>query len=133
LKKEVEINFDHLLNKYREEFPVSSIYTEDKLKESSGLVRKLTNFEKRKILENFFSRYFFKFFERKGRPMDHFLFGKIKLVKKDQNPFIHWYDQDFENFHNNLKMSFENVDSDLISNLTSNYQQQYDVDMLEHL
>lgn len=133
-KKQIIINSETLLEKFNEEFSILKIFNDDLDKKSNETKKRyLTQAEKEKIVNDYFSRYFMSFFKGPFPIKNHFIFGKIKLIKKDGKPFIYWLNNKFDIFDSKFKMKFDNVDSNLISNLISNYERVYDVDSLENI
>lgn len=124
----INIDYETLLLKHKEEFFVSDIYIDDPGNNSK---RVLTSREKKKIVDVFFSRFFIDFFRTKYPKTENFIFGSLVLLQKDGKPFVYWDDSNLEENYKGLNIDFQNVESDLIFNLTKNYKNMYDVSMLD--
>tara|TARA_A100000172_G_C3044260_1_gene111875 strand:- start:60448 stop:60864 length:417 start_codon:yes stop_codon:yes gene_type:complete len=124
----IHIDYETLLLKNKEEFFVSEIYVDDP---GNNNRRKLTSKEKKLIVDQFFSRFFIQFFNKKYPETKNFIFGTLKLLQKDGKPFIYWNDSQLEEKFKGLNIDFENVESNIIFNLINNYEKMYDVSMLD--
>lgn len=127
------INFSDLLERHCNQFLASRIFRSEKdLKTTGNVKRPLTNSEKQKIIESYFIRYWVDFFQNEKKEKPHFILGKIKLVNRTGKPYTYWTDYPNIDVALQLNISLENVASNLISNLTLNYERTHDIESLDH-
>jgi len=133
LNSDIDIDLEFLLEKFKTEYSVSQIFNEDEENEpSEDLKRKLFNKEKNSIVNEYFSRYFIDFFMQKKPQKKHFLFGSLKLLKNNDELCVFGDAVNFCGSNQIININFEEVDSNLISQLIMNFKNQNDIDVLEN-
>lgn len=124
----LKIESSKFLIDFKKEFEVNQIYPES----SSGSKRILTLKEKEKIQKSFFENYFLDFFENKRTTSGFILSKKIKLFNINKNIGLGLTNFDKNKPENQINISFEKIDSNIIFNLIKNYEVFYDIGLLEN-